>query len=85
MTRQLAQQTILVVNILVKDDTGAVTVFLYITTKLFLLLWRISRLITAAKDELAMLFSDAKAAIGFTGVVLTICLSAVAFGLGMKL
>ncbi len=84
MARHLMHQTTLVVNILIEDETGTLTVFVFLTTKLLFLLWQTSQVITAVMQELSMLLAEAKAALEFTGKVLAICLSALAYGLGMK-
>lgn len=84
MARHLMHQTTLVVNILVEDETGTLTAFIFLTTKLLFLLWQISQLITTVMQELSMLLAEAKAALAFTSIVLTICLSALAYGLGIK-
>ena len=84
MNRQLTHQTTLAIHILVKDDTGALIFSICLVTKLFCLLWQANCLISSTRRELSMLIGEAKSAIEFTDIVLAICLSSLAYGLGMK-
>jgi len=84
MNRQLTHQTTLAVYIVVKDDTGALEFSIWFVTKLFCLFWQADRLIYFLRHESSMLISEAKSAIEFTSIVLTICLSSLAYGVGRK-
>jgi hypothetical protein len=81
----LHRQTRLVVNVIIEDDTGALTFSLLVVTRLFTLLWKVSRFVAAVRYETSMLAREMKAALVFTAKVLLIAFSALLFGLGVKL
>ena len=83
MNRQLTHQTTLAVYILVKDDTGALKLSIWLVTKLFMLFWQANRLVSYLRHDFSMLIGEAKSAINFTGKVLVICFSSLFYGLGM--
>ena len=84
MTRALVQQTTVAIQVIIKDDTGALTFSIFLATKLFLLLWHIGRWVSWLSYEAFMLVQDAKAAVSFTRKVFAIGLVSLAYGLGVK-
>ena len=81
----LQQQTRIAVKIIIEDETGVLAFSILWVTGLFTLLWRISRLVAAFRDELSSLAGDLVTALDFTAKVLAISFTALAFGLGLKL
>jgi len=85
MIRQLTHQTVLAVYLVVKDDTGGLTLSITFITSFFVFLWRLGQIATSVKRELAMLNNDVKAAIAFTSKVLQIGFFSLTYGLGVTL
>lgn len=83
MKRTLAQQTILVIQVMVKDDTGTLAWSLSLVTKVLILLRQVDSLATNINREARLLTSDMREAVMFTGKVMAICVIALAYGLGV--
>lgn len=81
----LCQQTRLAVNIVIEDDTGLLAFSIMLATRLFTLFWQAGQWVSSVNYQLSALTSDVKAALDFTGKVLTIGLNSLAYGLGMNL
>ncbi len=84
-TLTLQQQTRIAVKIIIEDETGVLAFSILWVTGLFSLLWRINQRVSAFSNELSSLANDLVTALDFTGKVLTISFTALAFGLGLKL
>ncbi|MBN1991936.1 MAG: hypothetical protein JW953_04485 [Anaerolineae bacterium] len=81
----LCHQTRLAVNIVVEDDTGLLAFSIAFATGLFGLFWQVSQWVSVTSYELSASISDVKAALDFTGKVLTIGFNALTYGLGVNL
>jgi hypothetical protein len=81
----LSQQTRLAVNVLIEDETGILSFSILLVTGMFSVLWQANRFFWSIRTELSLLMADAKAALDFTGKVLLIGLSSLAYGLGVRL
>ena len=81
----LCQQTRLAVNIVIEDDTGLLALSIVFVTKLFSLFWNVSQWVSAVNYKSSAWVSDVKAALDFTGKVLTIGFNALTYGLGVNL
>jgi hypothetical protein len=81
----LCQQTRLAVKIAIEDDTGLLAFSIVLTTRVFTLFWQAGQWVSSVNYQLSALTSDFKAALDFTGKVLTIGLNSLAYGLGMNL
>jgi hypothetical protein len=81
----LNHQTRIAVQIIIEDDTGLLTFSTAVVTSLFTLFWQVSQTVSAIRSEWSAWVSDIKAALDFTGKVLSIGFNALAYGLGVKL
>jgi hypothetical protein len=80
MTRLLAHQTRIFVQIAVDDDSGNVAALIIALTTLVNLLVRFGQFL----QEVALLVSDLVEAIRFTNLVFTIGLKSLAWGMGVR-
>ncbi|MFC1975674.1 hypothetical protein ACFLXQ_04700 [Chloroflexota bacterium] len=81
----LNHQTRLAVNIIIEDETGMLTFSILLVTELFSLLWHSIQYISGIRHELSMLIGDINTALAFTGKVLQIGLSSLAYGVGVRI
>ena len=84
-TLTLNHQTRLAVQIIIEDDTGALTFSILLATRLFALLYQVSQVISFIGYELSLLIGDLKTALNFAGKVFAIGLNALAYGFGVTL
>ena len=84
-TLTLNHQTRLAVQIIIEDDTGALTFSILLATRLFVLLYQAGLLISSIGYELSVLTDDFKAALNFAGKVFAIGLNSLAYGFGVTL
>jgi hypothetical protein len=79
----LYHQTRLAIHIIIEDESGMLAGSILLVTTLFTLVWAVGRFVASASDEVSLLVREIKAALIFTGKVLVIGFSALAYGLGV--
>jgi len=84
MNRALTHQTTLAIQVIIRDETGTLTYSLLLVTKLFVLVWQMAQWLVSMIDDVAGFVDDVKVSLSFTGQVLGILVSAIAFGLGVQ-
>lgn len=83
-TLTLQQQTRLVINILIEDDTETLACSIFLVTRMLMVIGQVSRWLVATKVELSSLVADVTTALDFTVKILAIGFNSLAYGLGVK-